>query len=217
MGAGATGTWESRLPVATGDPGDGTWSSTDGGHSGVWGTGNGSGSWVATTGTGGTGKATWICLADGKGTWKSATGEGTWDNGTGKCNGEKGEWENLSLGIGSTPPDDAIVRYHEGIETVFIRQILRNPIYLKTYNKAGNGSAEVVWDLAHKFAKMFGYVSADGKEIRVSPPDIAAYRLQLIGNDLTVYEYYDGKIVDIRDITTVFKDKAGYEYYFQKK
>ena len=63
---------------------------------------------------------------------------------------------------------------------------------------------------------MFGYVNENGREIRVSLPDIAAYQLQLEGNKLTVYEYYDGRIVDIRNATTVFKTASGYEYYFQK-
>jgi len=216
-GTGTGGTWKSSIPNTTGNPNNGTWGSSNGGLSGTWGTGTGSGTWVATSGTGGTGVTTWICLANGKGTWKSTTGSGTWDNGKGKCDGNSGTWTNLSLGQAIKPPNDAIVRYHEGIETVFIRQILANPIYLNTFNRSGaNNSINFVWDLAHKFAKMFSYVDDSGREIRVSLPDIAAYQLQLIGEELTVYEYYDDKIIDIRNVTTVFKDKAGYEYYFER-
>jgi hypothetical protein len=71
-------------------------------------------------------------------------------------------------------------------------------------------------NLADQFARAFGYVNANGREIRVGPPDIAAYQLQLIGNKLTVYEYYDNKIIDIRSTTATFKNASGYEYYFKK-
>ena len=72
------------------------------------------------------------------------------------------------------------------------------------------------WDLADQLARMFGYVNNDGREIRVSLPNIAAYELELVGNKLTVYEYFDNKIVDIRNITNVFKNASDYEYYFKK-
>ncbi len=73
------------------------------------------------------------------------------------------------------------------------------------------------WDLAHKFAKEFGYVNNEGREIRVSQPDVSAYQLRLVGNKLTVYEFYKNKIIDIRNTTTIFKDKNSYEYYFVKE
>ncbi len=125
-------------------------------------------------------------------------------------------WVDLSLGQKSAPPDEALVKSREGIETVFIRQILTHPVYLATYSKGRAPTGAAVGDLAHQFAIKFGYVGADGREIRVSTPNVAAYRLSLSGDKLTVYEYHKGEIVDIRDLTTVFKDKAGYEYYFKK-
>ena len=56
----------------------------------------------------------------------------------------------------------------------------------------------------------------NGKEIRVSFPDVAAYQLQLVGNKLTVYEYYNNKVVDVQNVTTTFKNISNYEYYFKK-
>lgn len=185
--------------------------------SGTWGTGTGSGTWTATSGVGGGGTATWAGTGNGSGTWTSPTGSGTWTNGTGTGGAGTGTWGNLVLGQKATPPNDAIVRYHEGIETVFTRQIINNPIYAKTYGyQAGTDLQTFAWDLSDQFARMFGYINENRKEIRVSFPDIAAYQLQLVGNKLTVYEYYDEKIVDIRNLTTVFKNASGYEYYFQK-
>ena len=139
-------------------------------------------------------------------------GSGTWDTGT-----VSGNTIPLVLGQTATPPNDAIVRYHEGIETVFVRQIIANQIFTKTYGyQEGTNLQTFAWNLADQFARAFGYVSASGREIRVSQPDVAAYQLQLIGNKLTVYEYYDRKIIDIRNMTTVFKNASGYEYYFKK-
>ena len=196
---------------------NGTWGRTTDGTSGTWGTGAGSGTWVTTTGIGGTGIVTWTGTGNGTGTWTSATGSGTWSNGLGTGGAGTGTWTNLILGQTATPPNDAIVRYHEGIETVFTRQILANPIYTNTYGyREGNDLMTFAWDLSDQFARKFGYVNKNGKEIRVSYPDIAAYQLQLIGNELTVYEYYDNKIVDVRNITTVFKNASNYEYYFTK-
>jgi hypothetical protein len=78
----------------------------------------------------------------------------------------------------------------------------------------GQNLLHFAWDLAHTFAKEFGYVDNEGKEIRVSQPDVSAYQLRLIGDKLTVYEYYKNKIIDLRERTTVFKNKNSYEYYF---
>jgi hypothetical protein len=211
-GAGPTSDHETLIDGTTG-----TWDTNDGGHNGTWGTGTDSGSWTATLGTGGTGTAHWAGNGDGTGTWVSGTGSGTWTNGTGTGSTGTGTWANLVLGQTATPPNDAIVRYHEGIETVFIRQIIKNQIYQKKYGyKAGNDLLTFAQNLADQFAKALGYISENGEEIRVVPPDVAAYQLQLSGDKLTVYEYYKNKIVDIRNTTTVFKNASGYEYYFQK-
>ena len=198
----------------------GTWGTLPGtgpGTSGTWGTGTDSGTWRATTGTGGTGIVYWAGNGDGTGTWYSTTGNGTWTNGRGTGSAGTGTWTSLVLGQTATPPNDAIVRYHEGIETVFIRQIIKNPIFTQKYGyKAGMNLQIFAGDLADQFARAFGYVNVNGKEIRAGPPDIAAYQLQLVGNKLTVYEYYDNKIVDVRNTTATFKNASGYEYYFKK-
>ena len=195
----------------------GIWGSPDGGITGTWGTGTDSGTWRATSGTGGRGIVYWAGNGDGTGTWYSTTGNGTWTNGRGTGSTGTGTWTNLSLGQTATPPNDAIVRYHEGIETVFIRQIMRNPIFTQKYGyKTGMNLQTFAEDLADQFARAFGYINSSGREIRVSLPDIAAYQLVLVGNKLTVYEYYNNRIVDIRNVTTVFKNASGYEYYFKK-
>jgi hypothetical protein len=63
----------------------------------------------------------------------------------------------------------------------------------------------------------FAYVDpSTGREIRVSRPDVSAYEIQQIDNTLFVYEYYEGRIIDIRNNSTVFKTKNPYEYYFKK-
>jgi len=94
---------------------------------------------------------------------------------------------------------------------------MRNPIFTQRYGYLAGMNLQIfAEDLADQFARAFGYVNTNRKEIRVSFPDIAAYQLQLIGNKLTVYEYYDNKIVDIRSTTATFKNKSDYEYYFKK-
>ena len=188
------------------DTGDRTWGSGNNGTSGTWTSGSGTGTWIATTGTGGTGTVTWYS----NGIWTSATGSGTWKRNTGTST-------NLSLGQTATPPNDAIVRYHEGVETVFARQIVANQTLAQTYGYTqGSDLQTFAWYLADEFAKMFGYIDENGKEIRVSFPDVAAYQLVLTGNTLTVYEYYNNKIVDVRNINTAFKNASDYEYYFKK-
>jgi len=200
-----------------GGPDTGTWTSGDGGGTGTWGTGTDSGTWTTTWGTGGTGTVTWTGTGNGTGTWIGSSGSGTWTNGRGTGGAGTGTWRNLALGQTATPPSDAIVRYHEGIETVFTRQILANSNFAKLYGyQDGTSLQTFAEDLSHLFAKTFGYINREGKEIRVSPPDIAAYQLQLIGNRLTVYEYFGNKIIDIRNMTTTFKNASNYEYYFKK-
>ncbi|MCM2338933.1 MAG: hypothetical protein NDI62_00545 [Burkholderiales bacterium] len=216
---GGIGTWTSG--GGTGGTGTeiGSGTGTTGGRtSGTWSTTRGSGTWVATTGTGGIAGATWYGTGNGTGTWVSATGSGTWTNGLGTGGAGSGTWgQPLTLGQTATPPNDAIVRYHEGIEHVFVRQIVKNrSLAIKYGYQEGTDLQAFAWYLADEFAKMFGYIDENRKEIRVSLPDIAAYQLVLLGNQLTVYEYYDNTIVDVRNVTTTFKEASDYEYYFKK-
>ncbi len=121
----------------------------------------------------------------------------------------------LYIGYEGIPDVDDIVRYHEGIEHVFIRRIMINTELARHYGyQKGQNLLHFAWDLAHKLAKEFGYVDNEGKEIRVSQPDVSAYQLRLVGEKITVYEYYQNKIIDLRDRTTIFKNKNNYEYYF---
>lgn len=124
----------------------------------------------------------------------------------------------LTLGETATPPVDATVHYHEGIETVFQRQIVGNSTLAKAYGYQDGADIQTfAWNLADLLAKEFGYVSPSGKEIRVSLPDIAAYQLEYKNGVLTVYEYYNLKIVNIESTTTSLRNKYDYEYYFVKK
>lgn len=123
-----------------------------------------------------------------------------------------------TLGQTVTPPNNAVVRFEEGIETVFVRQIIADKTFAKMYGyQDGNDIQTFAWNLADQFARSFGYVNSGGREIRVSKPDVAAYQLQLIGSKLTVYEYYYNKIVDVRNMTTVFKNASGYKYTSKNK
>lgn len=130
-------------------------------------------------------------------------------------NGNGGE---LSLGQIATPPVDAIVRYHEGIEHVFARQIMKNNAILQAYGyQTGTSLESFAWNLADLLAISFGYIGEGGKEIRVSLPDIAAYELRMNGSVLTVYEYFDSKIVNIQSTTANLRSIYEYEYYFVKR
>ncbi|MFA6524479.1 MAG: hypothetical protein WC264_03670 [Candidatus Paceibacterota bacterium] len=136
--------------------------------------------------------------------------------GTGATNGST-TTTTLTVGQNANAPSDAIVHYHEGIETVFARQIIANPNLAKRYGYAEGANLETfAWYLADLFARSFGYVNGNGKEIRVVTPDIAAYQLILIGNKLTVYEYFNGRIVNIQSMTGNLRNTYGYEYYFKK-
>jgi len=203
----------------------------NGGGGGIWNFGTGTGNWNTNTGIGGIGIANWTQTGTGTGIWTSGTGTGTWTITNGTVDDTigtwtegigNGTWQNnqtptLVLGQIATPPSLAIVRYHEGIETVFTKQIMADITFAKLYGYVeGNNLETFAWNLSDQLAKMFGYVGTDGKEIRVSLPDVAAYQLQLIGNKLTVYEYYNNKIIDIRNTTTDFKNASEYEYYFKK-
>ncbi|MDQ3075744.1 MAG: hypothetical protein M3Q34_01300 [bacterium] len=127
------------------------------------------------------------------------------------------------LGVGDIgkPLSDDIVRYHEGIEHVFVRRILRSENIRGRYGYVpGTNALQFAYELAHTLAKRFGYVDVDGKEIRVSQPDVSAYSLRMSGNKLYVYEFYKNKVVDIRMIKNdrrVFKTPNPYEYFFKKK
>ena len=124
----------------------------------------------------------------------------------------------LSLGQTATPPVDATVHYHEGVETVFARQIIASPDIAEKYGYVqGTDLNAFAWNLADLFARKFGYVNSKGKEIRISKPDIAAYELRLTDGSLTVYEYYNKKIIHIQKLSSTLRNKYNYEYYFNKK
>jgi len=123
----------------------------------------------------------------------------------------------LTLGQTATPPTDAIVRYQEGIETVFVRQIIASSDIAEKYGYVQGADLNAfAWNLADLLAKDFGYINSKGKEIRVSKPDIAAYELRLKDGVLIVYEYYNKKIVNIQKYSSIIKSKHNYEYYFYK-
>ena len=124
----------------------------------------------------------------------------------------------LALGDKATPPSDAVVHFHEGIETVFTRQIVKNTTLAKAYGYTADQNLKSFAEtLSDTFAKMFGYISPTKKEIRVSPVDRAAYELRFEKNKLTVYEYLDNKIVNIETMTEALRGRYGYEYYYSKK
>jgi hypothetical protein len=125
---------------------------------------------------------------------------------------------NLKIGDYATPPELAIVRYHEGIETVLQRQIVADTTLAKNYGYQESADLQnFAWNLSDLLAKTFGYVNSSRKEIRVSLPDIAAYQLYTNNGILTIYEYFDGKIVNIQKMTDALRSKYEYEYYFNKK
>jgi hypothetical protein len=152
-------------------------------------------------------------------TSSSSVSDGDVDYNHGNTETNSGD-DNLSLGDTSTPPDDAVVHYHEGIEHVLVRQLMRDYnrelIEMLGYQDSMNLET-FAWDTADFLARTFGYVSPSGKEIRVGPPDMAAYRLIMKDGKLTVYEYFDSKIVAIQDITSSLRKSFEYEYYFTKK
>ncbi len=120
-----------------------------------------------------------------------------------------------TIGSPANPLSDAIVHYHEGVETVFTRQIIRYPGLAKLYGyKTGNNLQSFADGLSHTFAQLFGYYQA-GREIRVSPPDVAAYELGLKNGMLAIYEYFGKKLTGIRTVHTVLKNRFDYEYYYR--
>jgi hypothetical protein len=123
----------------------------------------------------------------------------------------------MKMGQTATPPELALVGYHEGIETVLQRQIVANTELAKTYGYEEGGDLQSFgWYLSDIFARTFGYVNTSGKEIRVIQPDIAAYQIDLSNGILTIYEYYDSKIVNIQKMTPSLRSIYDYEYYFRK-
>lgn len=161
------------------------------------------------------------------GTSTGGSGNGTGGNnppfggGTGTGGGTTsttGQTATLTLGQTATPPIDAVVHYHEGIETVLQRQIVANMTLAKVYGyEEGTDLQAYSWYLADFFARIFGYVSTNGKEIRVTEPDVAAYQIEYLNGKLTIYEYYNSKIVNIQQMTPDLRGIYGYEYYFVKR
>lgn len=148
----------------------------------------------------------------------SSYGEIPFYSGNDNSGNDNNNLNNLTIGQSAIPPVDAVVRYHEGIEHVLVRQIMANSQLAHLYGyKDGEDLQLFAWNLADIFARAFGYVAPGGKEIRVSPPDIAAYRLELNNGVLTIYEYYDGVIVNIQTMTSSLRSTYGYEYYYQKR
>ena len=128
-----------------------------------------------------------------------------------------------SIGSVTNPPNDAIVRHHEGVETVFIRQILRNITLQQKYGHKTGDLQSFANYLAHFFGKNFGYVAKNRREVRVRYEDVAAYELREVGNSTIVYESFLSKtsgkfeITGIRKLNSLFKIIFKYEYYFLKR
>lgn len=158
---------------------------------------------------------------NGNGTFGGGTfGNGNGGNGTNGNNGPTvlGSANNPApaLGTALVPPSMDVVRYHEGVENVFIRQIMGDPALAQIYGyQDGQNLLVFAQNLAHTFATMFGYYHGGGREIRVITPDIAAYQLGLDNGMLAVYEYYDNHLTGVATVTTTLNDRLDYEYYFQ--
>lgn len=154
----------------------------------------------------------------------SASGNNFGGGNGGQGGGNQNQGDILGVGDETTPPQDAIVRYHEGVETVFIRQIMRNTTLAKKYGyRDGEDLQKFSWYLAHFLGKSYGYVAKNKKEVRVRFADVAAYELREVGNTTTVYESYDNagngkfKITGVRKLNSLFKMVFKYEYYFLKR
>ncbi len=154
----------------------------------------------------------------------NTTSGGNGNNQNNGNNGNNGSNGNLNpngpfvLGQNVIPPIDAVVRYHEGIETVFQRQIAGNEALARAYGWDGRQDLQTfAWTLAHFYARSFGYINTAGREIRVSEPDVAAYQLAFLNGRLTVYEYYYSRIISIQTMTSTTRNAYGYEYYFTKR
>ncbi len=151
----------------------------------------------------------------GGGIFGPSNGSGGSSSGLGSGSGPGTVAPPPTIGSIAAPFSDAIVHYHEGIETVFTRQIMDYPGLAKLYGfQEGGDLLHFAQNLSHTFAQIFGYVSSSGREIRVGPPDIAAYELGLKDGMLAVYEYFANHLTGIATVTTLFKNAFGYEYYF---
>ena len=141
-------------------------------------------------------------------------------NGTGNGNGNQnnGGPLNLPQEHATTAPIDDVVHYGEGVENVFIRQIVGNIPFAKIYGyQDGMNITTFAYGLAHTFAQLFGYVHGGAHEIRVTVPDKAAYQLGSQDHQLVVFEYYDGRYVGTEHFALSLKSAFGYEYYFTRK
>ena len=148
----------------------------------------------------------------------SNSGNGTFGN-SGNSNSPTvlGSLNNPAPALGSAlvPPYSDVVRYHEGIEHVFTRQIVGDISLARIYGYQDGQNLQIfAGNLAHSFATMFGYYHGGGREIRVITPDIAAYQLGLKDGMLAVYEYYDNHLTGVATATGSLKETFEYEYYF---
>jgi hypothetical protein len=123
-----------------------------------------------------------------------------------------------AIGQLGNPLSLSLVGNEEGIETVFIRQIMGNQGLAKRYGyREGTNLQAFAENLAHTFAQAFGYVSIDGREVRVIVPNKAAYEIGLVNNVLVVYEFFDNRLTGIATTNGVLKTPLQYEYYFNKR
>ena len=195
---------------ANGNPFNG--SGTIGG--GIFGPSIGNGGNNSGSGNGGFGNGN---NGSGNGNNGIGNGTGTGNDGTGLGTGPGTVLPPPKIGDKINPLSDAIVRYHEGVETVFTRQIKNYPGFAALYGyQDGQDLQSFADNLSHTFAQAFGYYAGGGREIRVSIPDIAAYEFGMKDDTLAVYEYYGGYLTGIAVVTDKLKNKYGYEYYFQK-
>ena len=123
-----------------------------------------------------------------------------------------------AIGQMGNPSSLSLVGNTEGIENVFIRQIMGNSGLARRYGyREGADLQAFAQNLAHTFAQAFGYVSLDGREVRVIVPNKAAYEIGLVNNILVIYEFFDNKLTGIATTNGVLKTPTAYEYYFNKR
>ena len=144
------------------------------------------------------------------------------NQGNGGDNGDGGGNYQNTPNLPTKPPlhpqSDNLVHYSEGVETVFIRQIIGNTAFAKVYGyKDGMNLQSFAYGLAHTFAQLFGYIHGGAREIRVSSPDVAAYIFGLQDGKLVVFEYYKNYYTGTATFTMDLKNAFGYEYYFNRK
>jgi hypothetical protein len=191
---------------------------SDGGGSGV---GYGNDGW-----SGGGGSSD---FGSGGGSSGSGTGGGSSGGSSGGTNSATGTLNGGVFGPGNNTPPPAIgqignpsslslVGNTEGIETVFIRQIMGNNGLARRYGYRENMDLQAfAQNLAHTFAQAFGYVSLDGREVRVVVPNKAAYEIGLVNNILVIYEFFENRLTGIATTNGILKTPTAYEYYFNKR